>query len=64
MARLHPLKRWSRDTGYSLSDLARKIGLTHPCNIFRYVNGTRTPDRQLRTKISRHTNGAVKVASW
>jgi hypothetical protein len=58
------LKNWANRSGHSLSQLARDIGLSHPCNIFRYVNGTRVPAPELRTKISRHTNGMVPVRAW
>jgi len=56
------LQRWGQK--HSLSQLARDIGLSHVCNVFRYANGTRVPAPPIRTKISRHTNGAVKVSAW
>ena len=58
------LKHLANRSGHSLSQLARDIGLSHPCNIFRYVNGTRVPARHLQTKISRRTGGIVPVRAW
>ena len=52
------IKKFLEKNGTSYSEFAKKVAGT-PTSVFRYIKGTRFPDRDTLKKIYKETNGQV-----
>ena len=52
------IKKFLEKSGTYYSDFAKKVAVT-PTSVFRYIKGTRLPDKDTLKKIYKETDGQV-----